>query len=1081
MDYHYNAFISYNHNERDIRIARHIQQKLEHYHLPHGLGTAGGLRKIDRIFRDTGELEVSGDLNEEIEKALRNCDYLIVICSPEGRQSVWVQKEISFFLSSHSRKRVLTVLTEGEPLEVIPEILLYEETENNFQEGPDRAEGAGRRILEPLSCDYRGSRRKADREELPRLAAALLGCRYDELVRRKRQYVLTRMIALLSVLAVSLTAVLVYYIWSSNQIKRNYNEALLNESRYLTREAVQDLEKGDAVSAIRKMQEALPGKETPNEYSSTTRIRPLYPEAQRQLTKALHLYETGASWAGAGSLEAAAMYKPPEKLQGIFPDTAGEYLIGFGYTYIYIWNTETDNLVQTIKLEESPKLCNNGLLLKNRRLIVCYSHKVLCYEYDTGKLCWSASIPQTICAGRISTQDRDHLYLLADDLFYILDTEKGDLVSRKRLLIEEGESITDLLQISQDLSAIIFLTHKGGEQINQEQNQLDISILRAYDPIRDETYVLDRTDEGFFYDIQIRSFPKKGPCVLYLKSDKQGNNYQYEAAGYSFRKKKQLWHQLYSYERMQTGTEMKREVRLFDPSNVSSYKDEILLYRDKQLFYLKAASGKTRTGISLEGYPVRLLADSNQLMVLTEEGDVYWIDSEMPRLSALVSFPRSWKNAVKLEGKSVYYCLQADNTLRKYAPKRFDDTWTEMEGYTDTGYVKGSMYNEDWTAWQTYTGFQWVKDGAGQICSVTNEELLAKAGADDTYHNLLPLYLDDHFLHLLDYYANSDYIKQLQNYMCRELVLDLENGNVIPVPVFQTNGYLDDDHVLFCKDILTVFVKGRSGLLYAVDLRNNQMRRVMLQKGADNAYNTKMVISQDGNKVMQLDADRLSISICDLRDGSLTGTIRLQPFSRESITRMSSSMLLYTGFALDDLWNGTFLALPDGNQIHLYNAKCEETDCIPYGEYRLSAEQEMPAVHFSSEGRYLFLAVGETMLRYDLRLGKVNASMLLPADTGSTENAVQWLGEIRENGNQSALYMMMGNTLCKVNQDDDTMGMALEIANVKLYNPLNGCIYTEEYRKKKSGGDPCFCLACFHQRSLEETLEIAKHHTGEDR
>ena len=31
---HYNAFISYRHSERDIRVAHTIQSDLEHFHIP---------------------------------------------------------------------------------------------------------------------------------------------------------------------------------------------------------------------------------------------------------------------------------------------------------------------------------------------------------------------------------------------------------------------------------------------------------------------------------------------------------------------------------------------------------------------------------------------------------------------------------------------------------------------------------------------------------------------------------------------------------------------------------------------------------------------------------------------------------------------------------------------------------------------------------------------------------------------------------------------------------------------------------------------------------------------------------------
>ena len=146
--YHYDAFISYNHNPRDIKVTRDLQRKLENYRLPEGLETSSGKKKIERVFLDSGELEAAGDLSKVLQDALDNADDLIVICSPESKASIWVRREIEYFLQSHPIDKIHTVLTEGEPIDVLPEILLSEEKEDedgNIVSIP----------REPLSCDYR--------------------------------------------------------------------------------------------------------------------------------------------------------------------------------------------------------------------------------------------------------------------------------------------------------------------------------------------------------------------------------------------------------------------------------------------------------------------------------------------------------------------------------------------------------------------------------------------------------------------------------------------------------------------------------------------------------------------------------------------------------------------------------------------------------------------------------------------------------------------------------------------------------------------------------------------------------------
>ena len=91
---HYNAFISYKHAPLDSKIAARVQRKLEHFTVPPKIAKSCGKKKIERVFRDKDELPITADLSETISHALENSDYLIVICSPETKKSIWVQREI---------------------------------------------------------------------------------------------------------------------------------------------------------------------------------------------------------------------------------------------------------------------------------------------------------------------------------------------------------------------------------------------------------------------------------------------------------------------------------------------------------------------------------------------------------------------------------------------------------------------------------------------------------------------------------------------------------------------------------------------------------------------------------------------------------------------------------------------------------------------------------------------------------------------------------------------------------------------------------------------------------------------------
>ena len=302
MSIHYNAFISYRHHPEDIRAATQIHRALERFHVPKALRKKAKLPM--RLFRDKDELPITSNLTGDIFEALGNSDYLIVICSVHTKESMWVQREIETFLQSHSRDKVLTVLVNGEPYEVIPEILLY-------QDVTDPENGETVRIpMEPLSCDWRVGHRKAVKEELPRLAAALLHCGYDELRQRQKQYRMKQLLAVCSAALAASLALAAYFLYTTItirnaniQIQENLDQALRNQSRFLATAAEERLEKGDRLTAIALLQEALPSGEDP---------RPYVADAEYVLTEALGLYANQNELAARGALipsESAAVVR----------------------------------------------------------------------------------------------------------------------------------------------------------------------------------------------------------------------------------------------------------------------------------------------------------------------------------------------------------------------------------------------------------------------------------------------------------------------------------------------------------------------------------------------------------------------------------------------------------------------------------------------------------------------------------------------------------------------------------------------------------------------------------------------------
>ena len=106
--YKYEAFISYRHTPKDTQAAIFTQRHLEHYRIPKDIQEKTGIKKFRKLFRDTTELAGSNDLTAEIQEALASSRFLIVICSPKMKESVWVQREIDLFLKTHSYNDIRT-------------------------------------------------------------------------------------------------------------------------------------------------------------------------------------------------------------------------------------------------------------------------------------------------------------------------------------------------------------------------------------------------------------------------------------------------------------------------------------------------------------------------------------------------------------------------------------------------------------------------------------------------------------------------------------------------------------------------------------------------------------------------------------------------------------------------------------------------------------------------------------------------------------------------------------------------------------------------------------------------------------
>jgi len=162
----YDAFISYRHCELDQFVATTLHKELEAFRLPKVIAKqlkAKGItkKKIERVFRDRDELPITNNLADPITNALQNSEFLLVICSPRLRESLWCRKEIETFIKMHGREHIFAVLIEGEPADSFPEELLYIDKIVVDENGNEHVEKVP---IEPLAADVRGKNKKEIRK-----------------------------------------------------------------------------------------------------------------------------------------------------------------------------------------------------------------------------------------------------------------------------------------------------------------------------------------------------------------------------------------------------------------------------------------------------------------------------------------------------------------------------------------------------------------------------------------------------------------------------------------------------------------------------------------------------------------------------------------------------------------------------------------------------------------------------------------------------------------------------------------------------------------------------------------------------
>ncbi len=433
----YDAFISYRHSPLDMEIAKKVHTGLETYKIPKAVQQKTGKKKIKRVFRDQEELPIGSDLDDNIDIALTESEFLIVICSPRTPESVWVCKEIESCIQKHDRDNVLAVLIEGEPEDSFPHQLRFDEAGN---------------IVEPLAADVRGAdkkeRDKKFKTEILRLAASVIGCTYDELRQRHRERMIRRTVTLASsaagILALAGTA---FGIYNANvaqkmtllaqeksqlaeeksqladektrladEITLQYQGKQQNQSRFYSEEALTLLKNGNREDAVLVAMEGLPSENNP---------RPYVPEAEYALSKALYAYECQSGI----SYDRNLTHSLPVK-DLLRADNGNRLTTIDSGNRVYVWDTNTWEKLCEIEPQvsksnsydtvESADADENGVFINTEK-------EVTKYDFD-GNVVFKKEFEQNVVQVRVCCKDT-MIVVTTWDYLYVLDSQTGEEIA----------------------------------------------------------------------------------------------------------------------------------------------------------------------------------------------------------------------------------------------------------------------------------------------------------------------------------------------------------------------------------------------------------------------------------------------------------------------------------------------------------------------------------------------------------------------------------------------------------------------------------------------------------------------------
>lgn len=344
----YYAFISY--KREDEKWAKWLQDKLEHYRFPTNLNGRTDLPKhIRPTFRDVTDLN-PGLLAEEINYALRNSEWLIVVCSTRSAKSPWVCKETQTFIDLGRADHIIPFVIEGNPFSTDTATECYPEALLNL---------TGSKELLAANINEMGRDAAAIKvvARMFNLRFDALWQRYEREKKRKRNWMIIA--AIVAFMCISGVAFWMY--WQEQQTQKANWKMMENQARAVAGKAHEEIKKGNTYEAILALLEVVPENN-----------RPYVAEVEAALRE------------GCDSLYFGKWNYRRSEYDGFLTDDE-QYIIGSNDDKVTIINAYSLGLVSMIDVPHDAGDVELFISDNNDIIYAVDSVKVRCYKVPSGK------------------------------------------------------------------------------------------------------------------------------------------------------------------------------------------------------------------------------------------------------------------------------------------------------------------------------------------------------------------------------------------------------------------------------------------------------------------------------------------------------------------------------------------------------------------------------------------------------------------------------------------------------------------------------------------------------------------------